>query len=166
MEQKPLFLWVESLPGEELVWDKLTDPVLEKPDTAVFAAHLADRSVHGKIRVENELQVMVILTADQEHMIPIPFVVVKTHADEPTHLARTREPERTLCGREVRRRVNVSLGSLPRLRAARDGGLVRPTGDALAGSTRLTSLARPSSEITTRIRRPLGMPPGRPLGVG
>jgi hypothetical protein len=125
--QKPVqFLWVESLPSGELVWDKLTDPVVEKPDPADFAAHLADRTVHGQIRIENELQVTLIFTADeeshgrvqqlsrdtvalvQEHMIPIPFVFVKTHADELTHLARTGRPETTLCGREVRRMVNVS----------------------------------------------------------
>lgn len=127
MEQKPVqFLWVESLASGELVWDKLTDPVVAKPDPAVFAAHLGDRTVHGQLRLENELQVTLIFTGDeaaherierhtrdtvalvQEHMIPIPFVFVETHTDQLTHLARTGEPETTLCRREVRRMVNVS----------------------------------------------------------
>jgi hypothetical protein len=127
LNQKPVqFLWVESHPSGGLVWDKLTDPVVEKPDPAVFAGHLADRTVHGQLRLENELQVTLIFTGDeeshrrvdqlsrdtvalvQEHMIPIPFVFVKTHADKLAHLARTGDPGSTLCGREVRRMVNAT----------------------------------------------------------
>ena len=110
----------------QLVLDKLTDPGRGEAGPRRSSPRIsATVPSTGELRLD-KLQVTLIFTGDeaaharvkefsrdtvalvQEHMIPIPFVFVKTHTDQLTHLARTGGPETTLCGREVRRTVNVS----------------------------------------------------------
>lgn len=128
MPQKPVqFVYVTTKPDGKLDWQALTEPLLDKPDVPKVFGHLAGSPIHGQLRVENELQVTLLFTADEvthkrvdeltkdlvalarEWEIPLPYVFALTGGDALAHLVeRSGDPRVTLCGQEVRQITAVS----------------------------------------------------------
>ena len=126
--QKAVVFWhVATGPTGSVEWRALNDePATDRPSNesltnAVVEAGLADAELYGKLRVENDTHVWVILTGDKraheavtrrmqddaaiarEWMAPARFSFVITEDADQLHFALTDDLTFTLCGIEVAR---------------------------------------------------------------